>query len=186
MNRCPKIRQSIYQMVDSIKPFDEVEQEHIDFVKSWITSGAELFRFEKPNRPNIHLVSYFVVLDNQRKKCLLVDHKKASLWLPTGGHVEIDEHPEDTVKREIVEELDIEADFLFAEPFFLTLTKTIGDRVPHTDVSFWYVLKGDSCKCLNYDKEEFHQICWFDWDSIPYEHSDPCMDRFVQKMSPYL
>ena len=40
---------------------------------------------------------------------LLVDHRNAKLWLPTGGHVERDEHPWRTVEREAAEEPGIEA-----------------------------------------------------------------------------
>ena len=40
-----------------------------------------------------------------------MDHKKAELWLPSGGHVEIDEDPTDTVTRECMEELSVAADF---------------------------------------------------------------------------
>ncbi len=57
-------------------------------------------------------------LTQQQQKLLLVDHKKAGLWLPSGGHVEIDEHPQTTVQREVREELGIEATFLEASAHF--------------------------------------------------------------------
>jgi 8-oxo-dGTP pyrophosphatase MutT (NUDIX family) len=38
---------------------------------------------------------------------LLVDHKNARLWLPTGGHVEEGEDPRATVVRELKEELGL-------------------------------------------------------------------------------
>src|SRR4051812_41579927 len=82
-----------------------VERGHLDFAQEWIASGASLFRVEKPAKPDPHLVAYFVLLDLATKKVLLVDHKNAELWLPAGGHVEPNEHPKETVRREIVEEL---------------------------------------------------------------------------------
>lgn len=85
------IRQEIITAISSIIPFDVLEQEHLDFVKDWIASGAEIFRIAKPDKPNIHLVSYFIVLDPSTNELLLVDHKKAELWLPPGGHVELNE-----------------------------------------------------------------------------------------------
>ena len=42
----------------------------------------------KPDVPPKHLVSYFALVDERRGKLLLVDHKLAGLWLPSGGHVE--------------------------------------------------------------------------------------------------
>lgn len=102
------IRHAIKQLISSIMPFDSVEEEHRDFVKNWIASGAEIFRIAKPDIPNIHLVSYFIVVDPNSNEFLLVDHKQAQLWLPPGGHVEVNEHPKETVKREAKEELGID------------------------------------------------------------------------------
>ncbi len=175
------IRSIIYRMVSSIVPFDRLEEEHIDFVKNWISSGAEIFRITKPDQPNIHLVSYFMIVDQDTHEFLLVDHKKAELWLPPGGHVEVNEHPQETVKREIREELGIEAAFLFEDPLFLTVTKTVGHVACHTDVSLWYVLKGNYQDDLKYDPDEFHQVRWFKQQELPFTQADPHMKRFVNK-----
>lgn len=177
------IRSSILEMVAQMNPYDPLEQEHLDFVRDWIASGVEIFRIAKPATPNIHLVSYFSVIDQETGQYLLVDHKKAELWVSAGGHVEVNEHPKETVKREVVEELGIEADFLFEEPVFLTVAKTVGNTVPHIDVSFWYLLKGSSRTHLNYDKNEFHRIRWFDPEEIPFEKADPHLKRFIDKIS---
>jgi len=59
----------------------------VHFAKGWIDSGAQIFRLMKPETPDPHLVAYFLLLDPAQKKVLLVDHKKAGLWLPSGGHV---------------------------------------------------------------------------------------------------
>ncbi len=179
------LREEIGLIVDSISPFDTEEIEHLNFVKRWIHSGAELFRRVKPATPKVHLVSYFVVIDFSQKKILLVDHNKARLWLPTGGHVEPNEHPRDTVKREILEELGIEANFILDSPLFATVTKTVGSTPVHTDVSLWYIVHGDSLKTFDYDKDEFSNIRWFDLETIPYSTSDPNMKRFVRKFKSF-
>ena len=137
----------------------------------------------EPATPETHLVSYFILVDQEQNKVLLTDHKKSGLWLPAGGHVELNEHPKETVKREILEELGIQADFLSHDPLFLTVTKTVGETAGHTDVSFWYVLRGNASDALSYDKEEFHQIRWFLPTEIPYPRTDPHMSRLMQKLS---
>lgn len=180
--RALDIRSSIHHLVSSISPLDTLEQEHMDFVLGWIESGSELFRIEKPATPDIHLVSYFVVASSSMDQFLLVDHKKAKLWLPPGGHVEPDEHPKETVRREAKEELGIEAEFFFDEPIFLTVTKTVGTLAIHTDVSLWYVLEGNPLISLDYEPDEFHQICWFEIDEVPLQNSDPHMGRFIEKL----
>lgn len=120
------MRNKILEAIESIKAFDELEKEQINFTKNWIHSGAEIFRITKPAHPHVHLVAYFLVIDPARQKVLLVEHKKAELWLPAGGHVEIDEHPKATVDREIQEELGIDAEYLLDDPFFLTVCDTVG------------------------------------------------------------
>ena len=135
--RTVDIRKQIRDLVLAIRPLDDIEKQYIDFFTDWIHSGIEIFRTEKPATPPIHLVSYFLVFSPEKSKVLLVDHKKAELWLPPGGHVEPNEDPKETVSREAKEELGIETEFLFEKPLFETVTKTVGNVIPHTDVYIW-------------------------------------------------
>lgn len=176
------IRSEIHRIVSLMNPLDGLEQDHISFVLDWIESGSEIFRIEKPATPDTHLVSYFVIANQEMDKILLVDHKKAELWLPPGGHVDPGEDPKETVIREAGEELGMEAEFLADEPILLTVTETVGNVTKHTDVSLWYLLKGDPSQALDYDPSEFHQIRWFKIDDIPFEKTDPHMKRFIHKM----
>lgn len=177
------IRAEIHRLATSITPLDPEEKRHIDFVRGWIESGAEIFRTAKPATPDPHLVSYFILVDEAENKFLLTDHKKSGLWLPAGGHVEPNEHPQETVRREVLEELGIQADFVVDKPVFLTVTKTVGPTAGHTDVSFWYVLRGRVSDILNYDQGEFHKIQWFSVESAPFERTDPHLSRLIKKLS---
>ncbi len=177
------IRNEIYHTISTLSPLDEIEQEHISFTKNWIESGAEIFRTTKPATPDPHLVAYFLLIDPSTKQALLVDHKKAGLWLPAGGHVEPNEHPKETVMREILEELGIEANFMIEDPLFLTVTKTVGHTAGHTDISLWYILKGCSSVSYAFNAEEFVQIHWFFPFEMPYNRSDPHMKRCMEKLS---
>ena len=118
---------------------------------SWIDSGAELCSLKKPDTPPLHLVSYFVVVDQDH--ILLVDHIIAQLWLPTGGHVEPEEDPIFAVRREAKEELSIEAEFLRSGPLFLTEAQTVecahwpisDGQAGQQSVQFSYNVKAESC-----------------------------------------
>lgn len=177
-----EIRAQIRALVANIAPLDQLEKTHIEHSLAWIDAGSPLFRVEKPDIPPQHLVSYFVVFDEKYKKVLLVDHKKAGLWLPPGGHVEPNEHPKKTVERECREELGISATFLREEPLFLTQALTVGSTAGHVDISFWYLILGSCQETYSYDQGEFHQIRWFDFNEIPFKQSDPHMKRFIQKL----
>lgn len=179
-------RSVIYNIVANIFPCDDLERDHIEATLSWIQSGASLFRIQRPDIPPKHLVSYFVLFDKDAKKVLLVNHKKAKLWLPSGGHVEIGEHPRDAAIRECFEELGVKAKFLKKDPIFLTVTMTVGLTPNHTDVTLWYVLKGCYQTLYQFDTEEFEVAQWFSFDEIPYERSDPHIGRFINKLEGYV
>ncbi len=176
------MRKIIAELVGSIQPFDALESKHINYTLAWIESGAQLCRAQKPDIPPQHLVAYFVLYDALCEKLLLVDHKKAGLWLPGGGHVEPEEHPQTTVSREAMEELQIKANFCFTEPLFLTVTETVGSPPTHIDISLWYLLAGDSTQPLWFDSEEFYQIWWFAVRELPFARGDPHLARFVAKL----
>ena len=175
-------RDKIAGIVGAIEPLDELEREHRDSTIEWIRSGAPIFRTMKPDVPPKHLVSYFALVDQERGKLLLVDHKLAGLWLPSGGHVEPDEDPAATVIRELSEELGLDAEFIHTGPLFITVTRTVAGDGGHTDVSLWYLIRGDSSCAIEFDRREFHQVRWFGFDEIPFERSDPHMRRFVEKL----
>ena len=174
------MRDSIRLEVASILPFDEIEIEHRREVLAWIDSGVELCRLAKPASPPVHLVSYFALIDEGHM--LLVEHRNAQLWRPTGGHVEPGEHPRVTVVRELLEELRIDYVGEVDSPLMVTSTKTVGVTAGHTDVSLWYALRGDRTHALEFDSSEFLSVCWYPFDDIPFERSDPHMRRFVTKL----
>jgi 8-oxo-dGTP diphosphatase len=176
------MRDKITEIVAAIEPLDELEREHRDSTIEWLSSGAPIFRTMKPDVPPKHLVSYFALVDERRAKLLLVDHKLAGLWLPSGGHVEPNEDPRATVIRELSEELDLAAEFVSPDPLFITVTRTVGDDGGHADVSLWYLLRGDSSRAIEFDRDEFHGVRWFGFEEIPFERSDPHMRRFVAKL----
>jgi 8-oxo-dGTP diphosphatase len=143
MNMRAQIRSELL----AIGPLDRIEREHLEDALAWVDSGAELFRVMKPATPPKHLVSYFVLVDGEQ--ILLVDHKNARLWLPTGGHVEVDEHPRSTVLRELEEELGIAAAHAIDPPLMVTCTVTVGLTSGHTDVSLWYVVRANHAQPIN-------------------------------------
>jgi 8-oxo-dGTP pyrophosphatase MutT (NUDIX family) len=57
--------------------------------------------------------SVFVVRDH---RVLLVHHRKLNQWLPVGGHIELDETPEDAAVRETLEESGLVVELLGERP----------------------------------------------------------------------
>jgi len=190
------VKNTISKLVSSIEPYDKLEQEHIDDIISWISSGVNIFRIQKDAVPSKHLVSYSVVIDLEKEKILLLDHKKSLLMLPSGGHVDLNEMPYETAKRELYEELEMSLQPICKNkdvPFFATVTETVGISEKHTDVSLWYIFSGDSEKSLNSEssefKKEFEDYHWLSFDEIlgmPIDKFNPDMHIFVEKLKKYL
>ncbi|MFD3372877.1 MULTISPECIES: NUDIX domain-containing protein [unclassified Streptomyces] len=181
------LRARLTSLLEGVRPWDELERVHLAEAVGWIAGGAPLCRVRKPDVPDVHLVSYFVVLDEERGELLLVAHRKAGLWLPSGGHVEPMEDPWDTVVRECREELRIEAvpsAVAGGEPFFLTITQTRGQG-RHTDVSLWYVLQAEADSVVTFDEGEFSAIKWLSLAQVlagPEDTLDPHKHRFTRKL----
>ncbi|WP_433354226.1 NUDIX domain-containing protein [Microtetraspora malaysiensis] len=183
-NHQDPLRVRLTRQVEGIAPWDDQESVHATAVVKWIASRAPLYRVRKPNVPDPHLVSYFVVL-NKREELLLVAHRNAGLWLPSGGHVEPGEDPWETVARECQEELHIPATphpLAGDRPFFITTARTRGEG-SHVDVSLWYVLEAETV--TTYDRQEFDGVRWVTLPQIldePADVLDPHMHRFTRKL----
>lgn len=123
--------------------------------------------------PHIHelidfTVDAFIVFEN---KVLLIFHKKHDMWLQVGGHIELNEDPEEALLREVREEcgLDVEifgkkepsievegTKFLYP-PTFMNIHK-INDT--HKHVGLYYICKAKTDKVV-FNENEHKDIRWF-------------------------
>jgi 8-oxo-dGTP diphosphatase len=175
----------VYELVDTIAPLDQLEADHIADTLRWLKATDDVFRRSKPATPARHLVSYVVLLDRPHREILLVDHVSAGLLLPPGGHVELDEHPAATARRECQEELGVEARLAEnGDPVFLTVTETAGLSAGHTDVSLWFIADGSRGDTLTLHETEFRDARWWsleDVAAVDERRFDPHLDRFLAK-----
>ena len=129
-----------------------------------------------------------MLVDAGARSCLLVDHRLAGLWLPTGGHVEPGEDPAATVTRECREEVGFAAPLLAglsSQPLFVTQRVTGGLDPGHVDVSLWYVCDADRRRPVELDPREFRGARWWSLDELAPADArgfDPNLPRFVVKL----
>jgi 8-oxo-dGTP pyrophosphatase MutT (NUDIX family) len=101
--------------------------------------------------PHIHekidfTVAIFIVNES---KILLIHHRKLDKWLPLGGHIELDEDPEQAALREAREESGLEVELLgerppttspgtraLITPRFLDIHR-ISDTHEHIGIIYW-------------------------------------------------
>ncbi|MFI9591195.1 NUDIX domain-containing protein [Nonomuraea sp. NPDC052265] len=180
-------RSVVRDLVAGVSPYDDKEAADRTWMLDWVASGAQLFRLAKPATPPQHLAVYAALLDEESGSVMLVNHVKANAWLMPGGHVDDGEDPRRTIVRELDEELRISPPFhprFGDDPFFLTVTQTRGAH-SHTDVTMWFVFKGDQRTPITPDPAEFSDVRWFALETAGWaaDQFDPGMARFVAKLS---
>ncbi|MFZ2682086.1 MAG: NUDIX domain-containing protein [Patescibacteria group bacterium] len=122
--------------------------------------------------PHIHdlidfCVNAVIVCDD---KVLLVDHKKLHTWMPVGGHIELDEDPDQALLREVREECGLEIEvvadkaqvegsdvkFLY-RPQFVDIHQV---NEAHRHVGFVYFCKSKT-QAVTLAADEHNAIRWF-------------------------
>jgi 8-oxo-dGTP pyrophosphatase MutT (NUDIX family) len=111
-------------------------------------------------------VAIFVVADG---KVLVIHHRKLNHWLPLGGHIELDEDPEQAALRETLEESGLEVELLgerppttspgtraLIAPRFLDIHR-INPTHEHIGMIYWARPRGGSTRLA---AKEHHDIRW--------------------------
>ncbi|MDG4832922.1 NUDIX domain-containing protein [Solwaraspora sp. WMMD1047] len=178
---------AVHELVTGLLPGDQLEAEHRSAARRWLESTDDVYRRAKPAEPPQHLVSYVVPVDPTDGALLLVDHLKAGLWLPPGGHVDPDEHPAATARRELHEELGVAVGPATTfRPAFLTVTPTVRAMAGHTDVSLWFPVIVDPDVPLVPNHGEFREARWWSLEqlrSADPTRFDPHLRRFLDKVA---
>jgi ADP-ribose pyrophosphatase YjhB (NUDIX family) len=139
-------------------------------------------------------VSAFIGHNN---KVLLVFHKKLKRWLPVGGHIELDEDPEQALFREISEECGLQVEILASKPEFkdkgrkALLTPNyldihdISETHKHVGLTYFAKAKSNEAKLA---PEEHDDIKWFseaDLDNPEFAITDDIKFYALEALRPF-
>lgn len=121
--------------------------------------------------PHIHekydfTVGCFIVFEN---KVLLVNHPRYDMWLPPGGHIELDEDPEEALFREIKEETGLDVEIVAQKPdlhfpgtkyIYIPAYISVHDaNPPHRHIGLTYFARAKSS--ANLKSAEHTEAKWF-------------------------
>lgn len=119
-----------------------------------------------------YTVTAFIV--NQAGQVLLVNHPRYDKWIPVGGHIELDEDPEEALLREIQEETGLEVEILSSRPpvssdgvkFLLTphYVDVHEANPPHKHISFTYFARALHDDFVRSDEHD--DMRWFSLDEL--------------------
>ena len=143
--------------------------------------------------PHIHekydfTITAFIVYDN---KVLLVNHPRYNKWIPMGGHIELDEDPEEALFREIREETGLDVEILSDRPqvespgtkFLLTpnYIDVHEANLPHRHISFTYFAKAKNNQHVL--SNEHDAIKWFSQEELedPMYNLTPSVKFYATK-----
>lgn len=118
------------------------------------------------------VVNAYIVFEN---KVLLVLHKKLKTWLPIGGHIELNEDPEEALYKEIAEECGLRVKILakrpplkdhgtkaLLAPRYLDIHKITSK---HRHVALTYFATASSSK-VKLAEDEHDNIRWFSSEDL--------------------
>lgn len=154
----PGIRESYIRAISTISPYDEIEQRDVEITLQWLKSAEHL---NKPHNMAEHLGVFAIVLSRDRKHTFLLNHCKAHLWLPPGGHVDLGQQLHECALMEAEEELGMRQPKLLTEaPIFLNRTLTQGVNAGHVDVTSWLLIEGNAQSAYQIQEKEASQSGW--------------------------
>lgn len=126
--------------------------------------------------PHIHEKYDFVVtlVIVYRSKLLLVNHPRYDRWITPGGHIELDEDPEQTLYREAREETGLEIELLATKPDveapgmkFLPTPNYLDvhdANAPHKHIGLVYFARATSDKFVL--SAEHKEMKWFSLEEL--------------------
>lgn len=115
----------------------------------------------RSENPRDHFCAFFLPFDFKKKLIFLGHHKKAQDWIPPGGHIEINETPIKTIKREIIEELQYPLEKEKIKLFDLTIKKINNPlHICKIHWDLWYLIFMPKTDFV-FDKREFYDCGWF-------------------------
>src|SRR3989344_1932339 len=130
--------------------------------------------------PHIHekidyTAEVFIVYKN---KVLLRKHDKYKMWMSVGGHIELDEDPNEAAVREVKEEVGLDIKLVDDLLPPIEDTPTYRDLIPpkflnrnrisptHEHITFIYFATVDSDRIVENEEEVSDEIHWFSKEEL--------------------
>lgn len=130
--------------------------------------------------PHIHYaidntVEVFVVKNNN---VLLRKHDKYGIWLSVGGHIELNEDPNEAAKREVKEEVGLDIELVPTTRLLDIENESYGHLIPpafinrhkinenHEHVTLVYFAKPKNENIVENEKEKSGGIKWLSWEDL--------------------
>lgn len=115
-----------------IIPMDDNEEAELSEIINWVESDSKLVKKDNPAQ-HLGAVAFITTVDED--KVYLINHRKAGAKLMPGGHVDEGDTLQQTIEKELAEELGLEVDMSESMPFYASKVLTQGSNGGHYDVT---------------------------------------------------
>jgi 8-oxo-dGTP pyrophosphatase MutT (NUDIX family) len=150
-----------------------------DAIKKDFWDRIEKMPISVKDDPVSHFCVYFAAYDPLNELVFIGHHKKSGLWLFSGGHMEKDETPAQTLKREVGEEWGMDLEVNNLSPSLLTITNIVSNPAGrlckiHYDIWFFIPLNFETfAPDKKLFESEFYEIGWKIFDEARRLTKDP-------------
>ncbi|MFH0978598.1 MAG: NUDIX hydrolase [Candidatus Woesearchaeota archaeon] len=124
-------------------------------------------------------------------KLLLINHKKSGLWMGIGGHIAEDETPDQALKREFKEEMNLDIEILnrndlpkngniiaqLALPFYVNV-HNVGT---HNHCCFFYLCSAKNLNRIKPRPSEIADFAWFSKQDLKQSRVPPDVRNIALK-----
>lgn len=175
--RCPPVpalRDLVLDEVRAHSPVDDAERADIERFVEEVTRLADPFdRHADP----VHVTgSGFVV---GPRGIVLLHHRKFTMWVQPGGHIDPGETPWEAARREVAEETGLDVSFLDGEP---ELAHVSVHDVPdgHVHLDLRYLFDGGDADPAP-PPDESQDVHWFAWPEA-VEVAEPSLTAILRHL----
>lgn len=133
-----------------------------------------------------HCCAACFIIHPKEKKIFLGDHIRAGRWLNgVGGHIELDESPEEAARREFKEEVSYEPPRNF-QLFDIVHFHNVGRPTCSDHFDFLYLTLFEDLPNFNYDKNEFKEARWLSFDDALQVYMFPVFKKKLITVFQYI
>lgn len=189
-------RQPLLQLLTDYAAANPAEREVAARIESLVTNHADCF--DRTCRPG-HVTGSAWVLSADRRRCLLLHHRKLQCWLQPGGHADGDPDVANVARREAIEEsglanlaflqtdgtspiaLDIDVHLIPAR--YRANGELVEDAHEHHDIRFLLAAEDESPIIVS---DESHDVRWFTPTEITQQTDEESVLRLMRKAMPLM
>lgn len=183
-------RKPLLELLDRYKAAFPAEREVAERISKLVESREDCF--ERNCRPG-HITGSAWVVSHDRRRCLLLHHKKLDRWMQPGGHADGDPDAAQVALKEAREESGIADLMLIGEgdpPLPLDIDihiiparykadgSLIEDAHEHHDIRFLVAATSDAPIVVNH---EAHDVRWFTPSQVEQQTEEESVLRLLRK-----